>query len=73
MSGSRIAEESGVDYDEVFSLHNDLSKEVFGDLYECARCDEIRDLSEFIDTECDGDVIGTCPNCGTRTMLIPVS
>ena len=75
MSGSKIpiSEESFNDYDEVFSLHNDLSKEVFGDLYECAICDEIRDLSEFIDTECDGDVIGTCPNCGTRTMLIPVS
>lgn len=73
MNGSRIAdeflaEESGVDYDEVFSLHNDL-----GDLYECARCGEIRDLSEFINTECDGDVIGTCPNCGTRTLLLPVS
>ena len=67
MSGSRIedefllAEEAGVD------------KEVFGDLYECARCDEVKDLSEFIDTEYDGDVIGTCPNCGTRTLLFPVS
>ena len=74
MNGSRIAdeflaEESGVDYDETFSLHNDLSK----DLYECARCDEIRDLSEFKDTEYDGDVIGTCPNCGTRTIILPVS
>ena len=78
MNGSRIAdeflaEESGVDYDEIFSLHNDLSKEVFGDLYECVSCDEVMDLSKFIDTECDGDVIGTCPNCGTRTMLLPVS
>lgn len=75
MSGSRIpiSEESFIDYDEVFSLHNDLSKEVFGDLYECAGCDEVRDLSEFKDTECDGDVIGTCPNCGTRTLLLPVS
>ena len=78
MNGSRIAdeflaEESGVDYDEVFSLHNDLSKAVFGDLYECCRCDEIRDLSEFKDTEYDGDVIGTCPNCGTRTIILPVS
>ena len=67
MSGSKIedefllAEEAGVD------------KEVFGDLYECGRCDEVRDLSEFKDTECDGDVIGTCPNCGTRTLLFPVS
>ena len=69
MSGSRIpiSEESFIDYD------NDLSKEVFGDLYECVGCDEVKDLSEFIDTECDGDVIGTCPNCGTRTMLLPVS
>ena len=78
MNGSRIAdeflaEESGVDYDEIFSLHNALSKEVFGDLYECGSCDEVMDLSKFIDTECDGDVIGTCPNCGTRTILLPVS
>ena len=75
MNGSRIpiSEEFFIDYDEVSSLHNDLSKEVFGDLYECGRCDEVKDLSEFIDTECDGDVIGTCPNCGTRTMLLPVS
>ena len=78
MNGSRIAdeflaEESGVDYDEIFSLHNELSKEVFGDLYECGYCDAIKDLSEFLDTECDGDVIGTCPNCGTRTLIFPVS
>ena len=75
MSGSKspIAEDCFIHYDEVFSLHNDLSKEVFGDLYECVGCDEVKDLSEFIDTECDGDVIGTCPNCGTRTMLLPVS
>ncbi len=75
MSDSRIpiSEESFIDYDEVFSLHNDLSKEVFGDLYECGSCDEIRDLSEFKDTECDGDVIGNCPNCGTRTLIFPVS
>ena len=56
-----LAEEAGVD------------KEVFGDLYECVRCDEVKDLSEFIDTECDGDVIGTCPSCGTRTIIFPVS
>lgn len=78
MNGSRIAdeflaEESGVDYDEIFSMHDDLSKKVFGDLYECGRCDEIMDLSKFIDTEWDGDVIGTCPNCGTRTLIFPVS
>lgn len=65
MNGSRIAEESGVDYDEVTSDSKDL--------YECGRCDEIIDLSKFIDTECDGDVIGTCPNCGTRTLIFPVS
>ena len=56
-----LTEESGVD------------KEVFGDLYECGSCDAIKDLSEFIDTEWDGDVIGTCPNCGTRTIIFPVS
>ena len=56
-----LAEEAGV------------NKEVFGDLSECGRCDEVKDLSEFIDTECDGDVIGTCPSCGARTIIFPVS
>ena len=70
MNGSRIAdeflaEESGVDYDEVTSDSRDL--------YECGSCDEVMDLSKFIDTEYDGDVIGTCPNCGTRTLIFPVS
>lgn len=73
MNGSRIAEESGVDYDKIFSLHDDLSKEVFGDLYECGNCDEVIDLVLFKDTECDGDIIGTCPNCGIRTLIFPVS
>lgn len=56
--------------DEEFTFGEDMSE---SNLYECGYCDAIKDLSEFIDTECDGDVIGTCPSCGTRTIIFPVS
>ena len=56
--------------DEAFTFGEDTSE---SNLYECGYCDAIKDLSEFKDTEYDGDVIGTCPNCGTRTLIFPVS
>lgn len=39
--------------------------------YECLKCGHINPLDKFEDTECDGDVIGTCPNCSTNTVIIP--
>ena len=52
--------------DEEFTFGEDMSE---SNLYECVRCGEIKDLSEFINTECGGDVIGTCPNCGKIAEL----
>lgn len=78
MNGSRIAdeflaEECGVDYDEVTSDQNNLCQEDFEDLYECAHCNAVHPLVKFEDTEHDGDVIGTCPTCKVNCILFPVS
>lgn len=43
------------------------------DIYECPRCDYIGHLDTFTDTECDGDVIGTCPCCRTNGVICEVT
>jgi oligoribonuclease NrnB/cAMP/cGMP phosphodiesterase (DHH superfamily) len=65
-----LAEECGLDYDEVMADDNTLSASDF--VYECAKCGERSPLDEFEDTECDGDVWGTCPKCGKHTMIFDV-
>lgn len=77
MKGSRIAdeflaEESGLDYDEIMSDQSlaDLGPQDF--MYECGACDEISHLSEYEDLDHDGDTFGQCPKCGTYCMIIEV-
>jgi RNase_H superfamily len=41
-------------------------------LYECMNCDYVGNLSTFDDTECDGDVLGTCPCCKNHTVILEV-
>ena len=66
-----LAEECGLDYDEVMADDNTLTAEDF--IYECAQCGERSPLSDFKDTECDGDVWGTCPKCGKHTMIFELT
>ena len=41
-------------------------------LYECMKCGYVGNLSTFDDTECDGDVLGTCPCCKNHTVILEV-
>lgn len=66
-----LAEECGLDYDEVMADDNTLTAEDF--IYECAQCKEPSPLNDFTDTECDGDVWGTCPKCGKHTMIFEIT
>ena len=69
-----LAEECGLDYDEVTAVtadDNTLSAEDF--LYECAQCEAHLPLSAFTDTEWDGDIWGICPKCGKHTMIFELT
>jgi len=70
-----LAEECGLDPDEAMADQGlvDLAQEDFDPLYECYVCYEQSLLSEFEDTENDGDVCGVCPKCGQHTMILEVT
>lgn len=38
--------------------------------YECIKCNHIAYAMEFEDVECDGDIMGICPNCKQYAVLI---
>lgn len=38
--------------------------------YQCIKCNNIAYAMEFEDVECDGDIMGICPNCKQYSVLI---
>lgn len=38
--------------------------------YQCIKCNHITYAMEFEDVECDGDVMGICPNCKQYAVLV---
>jgi len=42
------------------------------EFYQCVRCNYVGSLDKFGDVECDGDIIGTCPNCKKNRILLEV-
>ena len=38
--------------------------------YQCIKCNHIAYAMEFEDVECDGDVMGVCPNCKQYAVLV---
>lgn len=38
--------------------------------YQCIKCNHISYTMEFEDVECDGDVMGVCPNCKQYAVLV---
>ena len=68
MLNKSLANECGLDYDEVMAdNHPQVTAEDF--TYECLLCSEHSPLSEFKDTEFDGDLFGVCPCCGQYAMI----
>lgn len=64
-----IAEEQGVDLsDQTLPTKEDY----MSDKYQCLHCDAIAPLSEYKDTECDGDITGICPHCHSNAILLEV-
>lgn len=38
--------------------------------YKCIKCNHIEYISKFEDVECDGDIMGICPNCKQYAVLL---
>jgi hypothetical protein len=70
-SKESLAHESGLELDDFYTDNNELAKADF--LLQCINCKCIGTGADFEDMECDGDIVGYCPNCKEHHILIDLS
>ena len=66
-----LAHESGLELDDFYTDNNELTEADFQ--FQCINCNYIGTGADFEDMECDGDIVGYCPNCKGHHILIDLS